>query len=289
MGWMRFAVVLTIVLLSPAKYDRLAAPVQTPDELAGPWETQTPSGIRGIYLLVREGLGSQPDSHEITWQTLEVNVYQRRDGKTSNGWAAAKYEPSSEAAATSSEPSSFSFSDNHLRLVYDQRSELGAIDLDLTYRPSAHSWSGTWTQSGTATSVELVRPEKRETTPASRLIGDWTGEPDSTVRFPRAKTTLCIRQSSDGVITAWLNRDLTVNAIDPSGKRVQASDVRWGETLVVESFEDGKLHLRTDNAMGGGHDYNGAISPDGSALTGTWTQESGGSLNAQANFHLATP
>jgi hypothetical protein len=67
---------------------------------------------------------------------------------------------------------------------------------------------------------------------ASSIVGEWEGEPDSQVGM--AATRLHIVQSSDGMLTAWLDRMIAL------------IDQRAGEPLIVVSGEPANITLGLD-------------------------------------------
>jgi hypothetical protein len=290
MGSVRLAIALSIALLVPDQAHRLASPIQTPDALAGPWETATPSGVEGIHILISTAPASAPDSKEVRWQTFSVNVYQRDGRDTQNGWFDAKYEPSSATSNTSPDTSEISFSGDHLQIADVHGSSLAPFELDLVYKPAEHIWTGTWSHAGASTNVTLSRPQIMRSGDPDAIIGDWKGDPSVPGHMPHAAATICIRQSADAVFTAWMNRDLSSKAMFPTGEVVRVGDDRSGEVLQLVSFDKGELHLETANQGGANYDYVGALSANGNELIGSWhsTGGSGGTLNAPQNFHRVT-
>ncbi len=293
MGSVRLAVVLAIALIGFDQGDRLTAPVTNANEIAGPWETAAGSGIQGIYIKV-DTAATQPDSGSAQTppsQSLQVNVYRRVGGQTTNGWFAADYKPATDRsdAGTSADAApvnpALSFSHNHLRIVLASDAEIAPVDIDLTFSPSKHVWAGTWKTSGKPMSVSLTRPQAAQRTGADPIVGDWKGGD----RQGAAQTTIYVRRSADDVLTAWMNRDLTATAKDVFGTRsIRVGDVRNAELLQVISFDKNELHLATANAGGASYEYVGTLSADGNQLAGVW-QGGGGTLNAQSDFHRVTP
>jgi len=84
--------------------------------------------------------------------------------------------------------------------------------------------------------------------------------------------SLHIRQSSDGVLSAWLDRTIS------------NGDRRNGEFLHVYSAAELKLALERPGDTGPSSNYRGVLSEDGQVLVGNWTQIGGGQLNAPDNF-----
>jgi hypothetical protein len=284
-------VILTIALLGLQQGDRLTSPVLNANEIAGPWETAAGSGIEGIYINV-DTAATQSDSGSAQtppWQTVKVNVYKRRGGETTNGWFVAEYKsPADQAGADTSAAAApgnpaLSFSNNHLRIVLASDAEIAPLDIDVTFSPAKRVWTGTWKTSGKTMAVSLTPPKAAQRTGADPIVGDWKGRDQQS----DAKTTICIRRSADDVLTAWMNRDLTVRAMDVLGtKASRVGEVRSAELLQVVSFDKDELHLETANAANGNYEYIGKLSADGNSLTGSWQSGGGGgTLNAQQDFH----
>jgi hypothetical protein len=288
-GWLRLAIMLSVAVLVPDQEYRLASPIQNADDIAGPWETATPSGVEGIHILISTAPASAPDSKEVRWQTFNVNVYKRHGHDTENGWFAAKYEPSSTKSESSPDTSELTFSGDHLQIADVQGSSLAPFKIDLVYKPAEHVWTGSWSQAGDSTEVTLTRPETPHGGEPDVIIGDWKGEPSAPGQMPHADAIICIRQSSDTVFTAWMNRDLSNKAMLPTGEIARVGDIRSGEVLQFVSFERGELRLETANSAGANYDYVGTLSADGNRLIGFWQSVGpGGELNAPQNFHRVT-
>lgn len=96
--------------------------------------------------------------------------------------------------------------------------------------------------------------------PANLFVGDWA--------TPSAKNSLHIRQSSDGALSAWLDRAFA------------SSDQRNGELLYVFSSTGPELDLGLVSA-GLSARYHGTLSDNGQTLTGDWADEG---LNAPDRF-----
>jgi hypothetical protein len=101
------------------------------------------------------------------------------------------------------------------------------------------------------------------------------------IHFPSAPGSLHIRESSDGFLSAWLNR--TISGTDPPTRSVQ-SDQRSGEPLRVVSAIGDEIILETSFAMGPTHRYRGNLSEGNRVLAGTWEDAGSGTLKAPGRF-----
>jgi hypothetical protein len=66
--------------------------------------------------------------------------------------------------------------------------------------------------------------------------------------------------------------------------REAGSDNRSGEFLLVHVAEASKIILENPGAAGPSAQYTGMLSEDGQAVTGNWTEDGGGRLNAPDKF-----
>jgi hypothetical protein len=286
MGSVRLAIILSIALMGLDQGDRLTSPITNADEIAGPWETAAGAGIEGIYINV-DTAATQTDSGSAQtppWQTFQVNVYRRRAGETTNGWFAAEYKSATERSDPAPTNSTLSFANDHLRIVFASGTDMAPLNLDLTFDPGKKNWTGTMEISGESTTVALSRPQATQGASVNAIVGDWKGGSKATEHWHGADTTICIRQSADGLLTAWMNRDLANRAMLPNGTISRVGDVRSGELLDFTSFEKGELHLKLGGPGGGPYEFVGELLPDSNHITGTW-QGGGGTLNAQQDFH----
>jgi hypothetical protein len=172
-------------------------------------------------------------------------------------------------------------------MVLASGAEVAPVDIDLTFSPAKHVWTGTWTAWGEATSVSLTRPEAAQRTGVDPIVGDWKYVSSETSSAIDGTTTLYIRRSADDVLTAWMNSNSTVRATDPTGTIVRNSGMRSGEPLRVVSFDKTEIHLATNNSSCCNKDYIGKLSADGNSLNGAW-HGGQGTLDSQTNFHRAT-
>ena len=226
-----------------------------PELVEGPWETTGASGIDGIFLAIATGLN---------WQTINIRVYHRVNGKETWGYFATREKATTESYRMQDAHSFTLFDGTHLRIHFVDVTGLQPFDLDLTFLPNTHEWSGTWSRPGQAPKVTLRRPEPKPGLPANAFVGDWA--------TPSAKNSLHIRQSSDGALSAWLDRAFA------------SSDQRNGELLYVFSSTGPELDLERPADTGPAHRYHGTLSNNGQTLTGDWADEGSGRLNAPDRF-----
>jgi hypothetical protein len=231
-------------------------PTANPDLIEGPWEMTSSSETDGIFLSTVGGFTS-------------IRVYHRGGGKENWGNFASELEATTQSDTVQDDHSFTLFDGEHLRIHFAGVTDLKAFDLDMTFSASSHNWSGTWSRSRQTLNVVLQRPEPHPGVVPNAFIGDWMGEPSKPYL---ALGSLHIRQSSDGVLSAWLDR-----VISPGDKRN-------GEFLHVYSAAESTLRLERPGDTGPSSDYRGVLSEDGQVLMGNWTQTGGGQLNAPDNF-----
>jgi hypothetical protein len=230
-----------------------------PELIEGPWETTNASGIDGIFLTTVTGSD---------WQSLSIRVYHRDGGKENWGYFATNDKATAESYKMQDDHSFTLFDGSHLRIHFVDVTELKPFDLDLTFSPSSHEWSGTWSRPRETSNVVLRRPEPKPGVPANPFVGDWT---TSSSKPYLAPGSLHIRQSSDGTLSAWLDRVIA------------SSDRRNGEFLHVHTATASELDLESSGQPGSSYRYHGSLSADGQMLTGEWA-ENGGRLNAPDKF-----
>ncbi len=226
-----------------------------PELVEGPWETTGASGIDGIFLTIRTGLN---------WQNIDIRVYHRVNGKEASGYFATREKATAESYRMQDAHSFTLFDGTHLRIHFVDVTDLQPFDLDLTFSSNTHEWSGTWSRPGQAPNVTLRRPKPKRGLPANPFVGDWA--------TPSAKNSLHIRQSSDGALSAWLDRAFA------------SSDQRNGELLYVFSSTGPELDLGLVSAGLSALRYHGTLSDNGQTLTGDWADEGSGRLNAPDRF-----
>jgi hypothetical protein len=224
-----------------------------PERVEGPWETTGVSGIDGIFLTIQTGLN---------WQTIDIRVYHRVNGKETWGYFATREKATAESYKIQDAHSFTLFDGTHLRIHFVDTTDLKPFDLDLTF--SQNEWSGTWSHPGQTPNVTLGRPEPKRGLPANPFVGDWA--------TPSAKNSLHLRQSNDGALSAWLDRGWA------------SSDQRNGELLQVHTASASELDLETSGPGGPSYRYHGSLSADGQMLTGEWADEGNGRLIAPDRF-----
>jgi hypothetical protein len=216
--------------------------VVQPERLAGAWEVVTPSGTHGIFMPISTHAQGPVDRQIITNQSITVRVYHRKDGQETWGW----------------------YGDNGGVSSFFDGQRLRVVDLDVTFRPEAQRWLGIWSLDGQTQQVELARPRPAPGSAPNRLAGEWEGLPDPPPG--RAATRLHVVQSSDGMLTAWMDRMLGVN------------DQRHGESLRIVP-DSASVILELVRPGGGQYRFTGTLSADGTTLIGRWN-----GLNARESF-----
>jgi hypothetical protein len=93
------------------------------------------------------------------------------------------------------------------------------------FSPTSNKWSGTWSRAGHNLHVVLTRPEPNPGAKPSAFVGDGIGE---SVPNSPDRGSLHIRESLDGVLSAWL--DLTTWGMDLRTRSIH-NEPRNGEWL----------------------------------------------------------
>lgn len=161
--------------------------------------------------------------------------------------------------------------------------DLKPFDLDITFSRTPNEWSGTWSRSSQSVNVVLKRPTPNPGVTPTVFVGDWVSEsgPNSPHYF--APGSLHVRESLDGVLSAWLDR--TISGMDPKTRSIH-NDQRNGEWLKVNFATDTWLILDALDWFGPPSQFRGSLSEDRQVLTGTW-ERLGGGLNAPERFRRA--
>jgi hypothetical protein len=266
-GAFRPIIVLFVGLLLGGSRVPRQPSVLHPEMIAGPWESASASGIDGIFFQTVTSYKGSPDDQEIAFQTTDIRVYHRQNLKEKWGWFSTQFQATPNGYTTQENKSLVLFDGQRLRIHFTDTTtaDLKPFDLDITFSATTPSWTGTWSQRGQSAAVTLKRPTPKNGMKPSGFVGDWNGE---TVHAFDMQGILQIRQSQDGVLSAWLNRK--------SG-RAQ----RNGEILRVYSASGIGLTLET---TGGGpfHDYHARLSGHQDLITGSWS--AGGGFNAPEKF-----
>ena len=252
-------------------------PTEHPELIAGPWEVASATGIDGIFFEI-ETSSSGPTGHEqFDWQTMSIRVYHREGGKEAWGYFATNDKASPELYSMQDDHSFTLFDGERLRIHFIDITDLKPFDLDIAFSPTSKEWSGTWSHFGQSLHVVLKRPEPNRDVRPSVFVGDWIGEYDPNSPVHLAPGSLHIRESLDGVLSAWLDR--TISGMDPKTRSIH-NDQRNGEWLKVSSATDPGLVLDTTNPTGPSSQFRASLSEGRQLLTGIWDRPSGGRLNA---------
>jgi len=243
-----------------------ARPALHPDLIAGPWESVGASGIDGIFFHIETGSSGPAERQQAARQTVDIRVYHRQGGKETAGWFATSDEATSKSNNIQDLNPFTRVDADRLQIHFADASDLKPFDLDISFSPADHVWTGSWTRADQALKVTLERPRPNAGVTSNAFVGDWEREPDPISNFPSAPGSLHIRESSDGFLSAWLNR--TISGTDPRTRAVQ-SDQRSGEPLKVVSAIGDEIILETSFAMGHSHRYRGNLSEDNRVLAGT--------------------
>ena len=275
----------TSLLLTGAVQVEAQVPTEHPDLIAGPWEVASVSGIDGISFEVVTSSSGPTGRRQFDWQTIDIRVYHREGGKETWGYFATKDKASTQSYGMQDDHSLTLFDGERLRIHSVDIGDLKPFDLDITFSPTSNEWSGTWSHSGQNLHVVLKRPEPNPHVVPSVFVGDWVGESASDSPHYLAPGNLHIRESLDGVLSAWLDR--TISGTDARTGSIH-NDQRNGERLKVNSATDTGLILETASPMGLPYQFDGSLSEDRQLVTGTWERRSGGRLNAPDRFRRAS-
>jgi hypothetical protein len=205
-------------------------PFVQPELLSGEWETMTASGVHGIHVYIRTYGGPQT----LPPQAINIRIYHRQNGQEKWGWWG--------------DNGSVSPDFDGVRLL--------VRDLDVTFDSRMRRWTGAWLLDGEANVVVLEKP----TCQSHPLCGTWEG------RGMWGLVRLHLVQSTDGVLTAWMDRG-----------------ERHGEHLHVVSSDPLDLTVQTTHAGGLPIRFTGRLS-DPSTLEGNWNARGPGMVTRQT-FH----
>jgi hypothetical protein len=103
--------------------------------------------------------------------------------------------------------------------------------------------------------------------------------------LPASAGRLHVRESSDGELTAWLDR---ASARLDRGARSRVTEHRDGELLHVVAAGGDSLVVETADVAGPGQRYRAALSDDHQSLNGIWAGAGGGRLAVPGTFRRAT-
>jgi hypothetical protein len=219
-------------------------PVVHPEWVAGAWETTTSSGTHGMFLRISTHASGPAERQTITEQTTDIRLYHRTARGETWGW----------------------YRDDRF-----DGERLRVAGLDVTFDAAGRRWSGTWSLDGETRSVLLERPRSADASKSCPVCGDWEGVPEPTQHS--AHTVLHVVQSSDGRLTAWIDRMIAV------------VDQRHGELLEVLSSDPANVTFALVSSGGPAVRFIGTLSDDGLKLSGRWDGGSGSyRFNASENF-----
>ncbi len=179
-----------------------------PELIEGPWETTGASGIDGIFLTIVTGLN---------WQTINIRVYHRVNGKETWGYFATRVKATAESYRMQDGHSFALFDGSHLRIHFVDVTDLQPFDLDPDFFTKYPRVVGHRPRPAQTPNVTLRRPERHPGPPANPFVGDWA--------TPSAKNSLHIRQSSDGALSSWLDRSWA-SSDQRNGEFLQAYTLR---------------------------------------------------------------
>jgi hypothetical protein len=270
MGALRPIIVLFVGLLLGGSQDPNQAVALDPDMIAGPWESASATGIDGIFFQILTSYKAPAADQQIAFQTIDIRVYHRQDLREKWGWFSTQFQARPDGYNAQDDESLILFDGQRLRVHFTDTttSDLKPFDLDITFSTTTQSWTGTWSRRGQDNTVVLERPTPKSGTTPNGFVGDWKGETEHPYD---TQGSLHIRQSQDGILSAWLDR-----------KSSGGGDQRNGELLRVYFVTGAGLTLETAG-IGPPHDYHATISGDQEVITGSWS-DAGGRLNAPDKF-----
>jgi hypothetical protein len=234
-------------------------PVQSPESLAGLWETRDGhKGTIGIHLSLITTVPATATSLAGTvqsWHNLVVSVYERK------GPTIALYDQNS--FSDSPRGGSVTFDHGRLRL---HSSAPPSIDLDLVQ--SGHRWIGRLHREAFDRQVTLRRLSLGKN--ASPLIGTWQTSPP----FP-FYTCAHVVQTGPDHFTGWFDSLGVFGLIHypPNVKRLTTSIERYGELMEVRVLNDKvsfQLPAFADAGICCSHAFVGNLTEDGAAIRGLW-------------------
>jgi hypothetical protein len=283
MGLLRLTCFPLLSLLLSVTQQEFQPPTLHPELIAGPWELASDSGIDGIFFTIVTSSGGPDDRQKILWQTIDIRVYHRQSGKETWGYFGTEDKATPESFSVRDDRSFTLFDGERLRIHFIDIADLPPFDLDITFSPTSHEWSGTWSRASNKFDVVLKRPAPKAGATPSVFVGDWAGDSATNSGSYLAPGSLHVCQSRDGTLSVWLDRILSGSSLDAGTPSVH-SDQRSGERLQVLSATDSKVILETSSATSPPYQYRANLSEDHQVLTGTWERESGGRLNAPDTF-----
>jgi len=270
MSFQRIAVVFWVAALFSVA--QAQPPTTHPKRFAGPWESVSASGIEGFFFHFDTSFSGPAEHQQIAWQEVQIRVYHRQNGTETGGWFDTREKATPQSYGKRDGESFTLFDGKRLRIHFTDFADLKPFDLDVTFSTDTRDWTGTLSRSGKVRHVVFKRPRPSAAIP-NVFVGDWESEPDSNFGPPLAPGSLHVRESSDGRLSAWLDRTI--------GER----DERDGELLRVVSATGSSLILDATFPIGPSFEYRGTLSEGASLLTGRWTVMGGEHFNAPDRFH----
>jgi hypothetical protein len=256
MNLLRLISLLSICCFLGAAREIPTIPAHHPEQIGGRREMVTPSGVEGLgFEIFSQSNGGPSDGEHFVLQQVNVLVYTREAGKEKGGYFSAQYRPKRETELLRY-PTSFEvFDGRHLRIHFTDTIDVEPFDLDIAFLPKANKWIGTWSRDGKDERVTLVRPEAHSGAEPNKFVGKWIGQPSPNTADE--STTLNIRQSADGVLSASLDQAF-------------CGSQRNGDQLNIESISDSAIVLSTNFSSAGRSQFNGSLSADGQTLYRKW-------------------
>jgi len=180
---------LTVNCLISAPQSLAEVPTHHPEWIEGPWEVASPSGIDEISFEIETSFSGPTGREQFDWQTINIRVYHRQGGKETWGYFATKDKASPQSYSMQDDHSFELFDGEHLRIHFIDVGELQPFDLDITFSPTSHQWSGNWSHAHQISPVVLKRPEPDSGLKPSVFIADWWATPVSPTWLPAACTS----------------------------------------------------------------------------------------------------
>jgi hypothetical protein len=246
-------------------------PTRHPNLLAGPWESVSASGIDGFFLNFEISFSGPAEHQQIDWDEAQIRVYHRQNGKETWGSFDTREKATPQSYAMRDDESFTLFDGKRLRIHFTDFADLKPFDLDVTFATAARDWTGALSRSGKVRHVVFERPRPNAAVPTV-FVGDWASEPNPNSGLPPASGSLHIRESSDGVLSAWLDQ-----VFGQKGERD-------GELLRVVSATGSSLILGTTFTDGPLFQYRGMLFEGGHLLTGNWGVVEGERFDAPDRF-----
>lgn len=225
-----------------------ASIVMNPEPIEGPWECRAQDGIHGFFIEIERAQYAQSSS---------IRIYHRQNGKEHWGY----FVPGESTTA------SVTLSYRHFTMQFTGQTDVGPFRLDLTFDPAAPRWTGTWSACSKTGEAVLTRPHL-EAAEESPIVGDWKGKPNPNGQPWFTAGSLHFRQSSDGLLIAWMDRAF--------------GEGRNGERLKIVSAGPSVVELQTTFGVGATYTYTGTLSPDGKYLSGIWHVGNSPGMSLQA-------